>query len=284
MAAATLGRRQLGLLLATESVRVNGRRARKGTIVQAGDQVTVDPPSSSQTDTSVAATCPLPLVYEDATLVVIDKPPGIPSTIGRSAGPSVAATLLLRYPEMAAIDGRRAAGLVHRLDTGTSGLLLAARDLDSHTRLRDAFVRKAVAKDYLAVVVGRLDRAETVSVALARHPRSPGRMIPARGTTKAWPAHTEITPVESDDGLSVVRLRMRTGVTHQLRLHLALLGHPVVGDTRYGRPHPDVPSEGWHYLHARGVHFDAPELPRGLATPFPEHWRRLFAARGWSEI
>jgi 23S rRNA pseudouridine1911/1915/1917 synthase len=279
--AAALGRRRLGALLAAHGVRVNGRRARKGTIVRSGDTITLAAwPSRPAPD--LDGVVPLAVVYEDAHLVAVDKPPGIPTTIGATAGASVAASLLARFPEMAAIDADRGAGLVHRLDTGTSGLLIAARDASSYARLRHEFTRKTVAKEYLAVVRGRLDRPQVVTEPLARHPRRRSRMIVATPGARAWAAHTDITPLVTDGDLSVVRLVMRTGVTHQLRLHLALLGHPVVGDRRYG----DATVEArvgvdWHYLHARALQFDAADLPRGLAAPFPTHWCALFATRRW---
>ena len=279
--AAGLGRRRLGALLATGGVRVNGRPARKGTIVRDGDAITLAAwPEPAAPD--AGAVTPLAIVHADADLVAVDKPPGMPSTIGKTAGASVAAGLLARFPEMAAIDAARAAGLAHRLDTGTSGLLVAARNPTTYARLRHEFARKAIAKDYLAVVRGRLDRPQVVTEPLARHPRGRSRMMVAPPGMRAWTARTEATPIHADDDLSLVRLRMRTGVTHQLRLHLALLGHPVVGDRRYG----DAALEAgvgveWHYLHAWALTFDAADLPRGLATPFPEHWRALLAERRW---
>lgn len=276
-----LGRRQARALIAAGAVRVNGRPVRKSTRVRAGDEITI----AVEPLAAPAPSPPLVEVFRDDDLVVVDKPPGIPSTRGRT-GASVAAALLARYPEMAAIDGGPAGALVHRLDTGTSGLLIAARHPAAHGRLRAELTRKAVTKEYLAVVTGRFDRADTITVPLARRRRGSGRMVPARPGAKAWPAHTEVAPVASDGRLSVVRLRMRTGVTHQLRLHLALHGHPVLGDRRYGEPADALGRHAtggaWHFLHARAVEFDAADLPRGLVTAFPAHWRPLFGARGWS--
>jgi 23S rRNA pseudouridine1911/1915/1917 synthase len=272
----------VGALLAAGVVRVNGRRARKGTMVHAGDAVTVADGPPVDSAASVTSALRLPPVHEDADLVAVDKPPGVPTTIGNTAGPSVAAALLARFPEMGVIDPRRAAGLVHRLDTGTSGLLIAARSPTTYARLRREFAAKAIEKEYVAVVRGRLDRPHIVAEPLARHPRRRNRMIVARPDRPGWTARTDVVPLRADDDLSVVRLIMRTGVTHQLRLHLSLLGHPVMGDRRYG----DAALESqvgveWHYLHARALRFDAPDLPRGLAAPFPEHWRALFATRAW---
>jgi 23S rRNA pseudouridine1911/1915/1917 synthase len=224
----------------------------------------------------------LTVVYEDTSLIAVDKPPGVPTTIGKTPGPTVAGSLLARFPDMAAIDARRSAGLVHRLDTGTSGLLLAARNPETYGRLRHEFARKAIVKEYLAVVRGRVDRPQVVSQPLARHPRRRDRMVVARTGVRAWAARTEVAPLISDDDLSVVRLVMRTGVTHQLRLHLALLGHPVLGDGRYGDRRLESGVGGdWHYLHARSVIFDDADLPGRIVTPFPHHWRALFSAHRW---
>ena len=265
-------------------MRVNGKTARKSTIVRAGDVVTFralpEPPR-------VDDDAPLAILHVDDELVAIDKAAGLPTTIGSPAGASVAAALLARFPEMASFDARHA-GLVHRLDTGTSGLLLAARNPTMHARLRAAFAAKRVTKEYLAVVVGRLDSHHVVTHALARHPKSRGRMVIARHTARAWVAETEVTPIAGDADLTLVRLHMRTGVTHQLRVHLASLGHPIVGDRRYGREtepiDPRVAPGGWHFLHARALTIvdDADAtLPRHFTTPFPAHWNPLFASRGW---
>jgi len=282
---AGLGRRRLTALLDAGRVRVNGKPARKGTIVRAGDTITFREPERETVPTEITPS--LTVLYEDAELVAVDKPPAVPTTIGRMPGPSIAAALLARFPEMAALDERGHAGLVHRLDTGTSGVLLAARTPRAHETLRAAFAEKRVVKDYLAVVAGRLAGPQLVSQPLARHPRSRGRMIPAREGRKAWPAATEVVPIGGDDAFTIVRLRMRSGVTHQLRVHLAGLGHPILGDRRYGPTHADpLPRgdtpPGWHYLHAWTIACDDADVLPGIATPFPAHWRPLFAARGWS--
>lgn len=280
---AGFGRRRLAALLDAGRVRVNGKPARKGTIVRAGDTITL---RERERETATAATAtPLAVLFEDADIVAVDKPPATPTTIGRTQGPSVAAGLLVRFPEMAALDERGHAGLVHRLDTGTSGVLLAARTHSAYAQLRAAFAGKRVVKDYLAVVTGRLADPQLVTQPLARHPRSRTRMIPARAGLKAWPATTEIVPIGGDDTFTVVRLRMRTGVTHQLRVHLAGLGHPILGDRRYAPPRGEEEEHGatprWHYLHAWAIACADADLFPAIATPFPAHWRPLFAARAW---
>ena len=275
-----IGRRAIAALLAAGSVRVNGRPAKKGTLVRAGDEVTIraDPPALPP-----APATSLALLHVDADLVAIDKPPGVPTAIGVAEVASVASALLVAFPEMAAIDRTRTAGLVHRLDTGTSGLLIAARNVETYARLRAAFAAKAVEKEYLALVTGRVRGPRTVDAPLARPRRSRKRMVVARDGMRAWPARTEVDPLFGDDDVTLVRLRMRSGVTHQLRLHLASIGHPIIGDARYGdrRVAGRLGSTAeWHCLHARAVAFDARDLP-ALRAPFPQHWRPLLAARAW---
>jgi 23S rRNA pseudouridine1911/1915/1917 synthase len=283
-----VGRRQLAAMLAAGEVSVNGRRAVKGTLLQRGDEVTIRALPASFVPL-IPERLDVPILHVDATVVVVDKPPGMPSTGGGRRGPSVAAALLHRFPEMAAIDARRAAGLVHRLDTGTSGLLIAARTPAAYRNWRLAFAHKRIEKDYLAVVRGTLSMSGSVERPLARRARGRGRMVPAPDATEAWTAGTDYTPIHRGRGFTLVALRMRTGVTHQLRVHMALLGHPIVGDRRYG---PDVAqadvvepvaigASAWHYLHALRVRVDDPSLAAGFEAPFPAHWRPLFRWLGW---
>ncbi len=273
------GRRRIAGLLRGGAVRVNGRRTAKAAVVTAGDEITIDPEALAAVPL-VPHDAPITIVHHDDDVVAIDKPPGMPSTAGPSGVPSVAAALLARYPEMAEIDPARAAGLVHRLDTGTSGLLLAARTADAHRRLRDAFAAKRMIKEYLAVVHGRVADAGVVTLPLVRRPRSRRRMIVAG---KGWNAATEYRPLAHADDLTLVHLRMRTGVTHQLRVHLAATGHPVVGDRRYGAGAAESHgAHGWHYLHALRIRSEDDTLAGAIATPFPRHWLEIASQRGWS--
>jgi 23S rRNA pseudouridine1911/1915/1917 synthase len=272
-------------MIASGAVRVNDRVARKSTSVRAGDAITIRhmAPPEARPD---AGDVPLALLHVSDEIVAVDKPPGLPTTIGAGDGASLAAALVARFPEMAALDARHA-GLVHRLDTGTSGILLAGRSREAYDRLRAAFTTRRVAKEYLAVVAGRVSSRHVVTHALARHPRSRGRMVVARHTARAWPAETEVTPIGGDAELTLVRLHMRTGVTHQLRVHLATLGHPIVGDRRYGGNLADptlhdlaLPS--WHFLHARALAVADDAFSGPVIAPFPAHWEALFAARRWT--
>jgi 23S rRNA pseudouridine1911/1915/1917 synthase len=205
----------------------------------------------------------------------------MPSTLGRSPFPSVAGVLAHRFPETATLDPHGAAGLVHRLDTGTSGLLMAARNADTYAQLRAAFRAKRIVKHYLAIVHGHVTAPVTVDQPLRRSRRRMRAAGPDQ--PQAWPATTRVQPLAGLPTLTLVHLQMRTGVTHQLRAHLAQLGHPVLGDDRYGDPARSVAaSVPWHYLHAAAVQLEEPDLPRRLHTAPPHHWLPLLRTLDWS--
>ncbi len=275
-----IGRRRIAAMLAAGGVRVNARPARKGMIVREGDVITIA--ALPTREPLVPTPLPLRIVHADDDLVAVDKPPGLPS-LGGARSPNVASALLARFPEMAAIDPMRGAGLVHRLDTATSGLLLAARHPASHARLRAEFTAKRIAKEYLAIVAGELTETGTIDQPLRRRRGTRGRVEPAARGSGGWDAVTHYAPLEQSAAMTLVRLRMRTGVTHQLRAHMAAIGHPVLGDARYGGARARevaLPFDG-QCLHALSVDFDAVGLPR-LATEFPSHWAPLCEAAGWS--
>jgi 23S rRNA pseudouridine1911/1915/1917 synthase len=271
-----LSRRLVRRLIGEGGVRVNGRRARKGVRLQPGDVVTVPAlPASLAPEPELS----LPIVYEDDALVAVDKPGGMP---GHALDPrqrgTAAAFLLARYPEMAAVGDPLAPGLVHRLDTGTSGLLLAARTAAAHAAVRASLRARAVEKRYLAVVDGaaRALHGRRVSAPLAHDPRDRRRMVPASGTARAWPAETVLSVLGTGAGRALVEATIRTGVTHQVRVHLAHLGHPVLGDVLYGG-RPDALAAGRHALHACRV--TLPHHPGGrsltLESALPAELRAL---------
>lgn len=258
-----LSRRLLRALVADGAVRVNGRRVRKGMRVVAGDVVELPdlPPLAPEPDV------PLRVLYEDAAIVAVDKPGGVR---GHALDPrqrgTIAAALLARHPELAEVGDRLAPGLVHRLDTGTSGVLVAARTAAVHRALRDAFRGHGVAKRYVAVVAGVPHPGTTVDAPLAHDPHDRRRMRVARGVDRAWPARTTVVAVEPRGPRALVEVEIRTGVTHQIRVHLAHLGHPVVGDALYGGP-PGALAPHRHALHARRIALPAPTP--AIEAPIP---------------
>ena len=274
-----LSRRLVRSLIAEGLVRVDGRRAAKGARVAAGAVVTV--PALEPRPAPEPALV-VPIVHEDAHVVVLDKPGGMPAHAldPRQRG-TVAAFVLARYPETAAIGDALAPGLVHRLDTGTSGLLLVARTADAYRRLRAALRVRAVEKRYVALVAGHPAAPRwCVDVPLAHDPRDRRRMIAGAPGLRSWPASTELRVTGSAGAHALVEATMLTGVTHQVRVHLALGGHPVLGDELYGGPAADLPA-GRHALHAVALRFAHPGTgePIVITSPVPADIARLAAPR-----
>jgi 23S rRNA pseudouridine1911/1915/1917 synthase len=268
-----LSRRIVHRLIADGAVRVNGRRAAKGTRVAPGDAVSVP----WLTALAPEPTLPVRVVHVDAHVVALEKPGGMPSHAldPRETG-TAAAYLVAHFPETASVGEPFAAGLVHRLDTGTSGLLLAARTTAVHAALREAFAARRVTKRYLAVVTGTLASAADVAHPLAHDPGDRRRMRVARPGEASWPAHTHVEPLARDGDRLLVAATIRTGVTHQVRVHLASLGLPVVGDRLYGGADAAL-SDGRHALHASALTIAAGVLPEPLAleSELPDDLREL---------
>ncbi len=272
-----LSRRLVRRLIAEGAVRVNGAPGRKGTLLRPGDVVALPPTPTLVPEPERA----VPVVYVDAELVALDKPGGVR---GHALDPrergTVAAFVLGRWPETAALGDPLAPGFVHRLDTGTSGLLLVARTAAAFAALRAAFRDRRVEKTYLAVVAGSPPPRAHLDTPLAHDPRDRRRMVAAHPGERAWPAVTEVETLAVVGDSALVRARMRTGVMHQIRAHLALLGHPVLGDAVYGGP-PAPLAPGRHALHAAELVLPHPAAGRTLRleSPLPADLRALLRRR-----
>jgi 23S rRNA pseudouridine1911/1915/1917 synthase len=173
------------------------------------------------------------VAYEDEHLLVVDKPAGLVVHPGRGNERGTLAQLLAGVAA-GGVDPERA-GIVHRLDRDTSGLMLVARSDEVHTLLQRALAKRQITREYLALVEGRPpSRTGTVEAPIGRHPRVRTRM--AVGGNAARGARTHFTLERALDGYSLLRLRLDTGRTHQVRVHMQAIGHPVCGDPEYGTP------------------------------------------------
>ena len=212
--------------------RLNGVAARPSTALAAGDRIDCTPPERREERVQPEAG-DLALLYEDDDLAVLDKPAGLTvhPGAGRTTG-TLAHLLLARYPEMAGVGGAGRPGIVHRLDQGTSGVLVAARTPTAHTRLARAFAGREVEKHYLALVYGEPSRPEgLIDAPIGRHATRRKEMTvrpDGRPARTGW--HTRAAAA----GIALVELDLFTGRTHQIRVHLKHIGHPLVGDPVYG--------------------------------------------------
>jgi 23S rRNA pseudouridine1911/1915/1917 synthase len=282
-----LSRSRLQALIAEGHVTVDGRPRAASAKVKAGQSVAVRIPPP------VAATpqpedIPVAVVYEDARLLVVDKPAGLAvhPGAGRPGGTLVNA-LLHRQRDLSGVGGVLRPGIVHRLDKGTSGLLVVAKDDDAHRALARQFAARSVEKEYLAVVLGvPRARAGVVELAIGRDPVHRRRMSVRAARGRAACSRWEV--VEALEGAALLRVRIETGRTHQIRVHLSALGHPVAGDETYGgrapagrgRAQAALAALERPALHAARLAFAHPDDGRRLAfeSPLPADLARLVAA------
>jgi 23S rRNA pseudouridine1911/1915/1917 synthase len=262
-----LSRSAAARLARAGQVVVNGRQGRPSDAVRAGDVVEYEPPEPATLEPSPEA-IPLTVVHDDPDLVVIDKPAGlvVHPAAGHRTGTLVHALLGLGG-EWSAVGGAARPGIVHRLDRGTSGLMLAARTDQAHRALAAQLAARTLSRTYLAIVRGSLavdDRV--VEGPIGRHPRERLRMAVVEG---GRPARTRVRAVERRAGHTLVQCDLDTGRTHQIRVHLAALGHPVAGDDLYGRRRPGDPERPM--LHAHRLRFRHPRTgePMTFESPPP---------------
>jgi len=264
------GRRRAAQWIREGRVRVDGRAALAATPAQAGQSVEISDPNPIAV-TPVDAARPVRILLARGDLLAVDKPAGLHTQHGRSGG-SVAEFLERCFPAIVQVGNRpEEAGTVHRLDRDTSGVLLAATSGEEYRRLRSLFSQGQVVKDYLALVAGRLGGAVVVERPLATRA---SRVVPASRHERGRAARTVATALETGDGWSLVHARMCTGVRHQIRAHLALSGHPLLGDGKYGGPVLPSAPRGGHLLHAMRVRIDG-ELD--VTAPVPADFAETYA-------
>jgi 23S rRNA pseudouridine1911/1915/1917 synthase len=225
-------RSQLARLIRDGRVRLRGAPAKPATEVVAGDVVVVELPAPEPSDL-MPEDLPIGILWEDDRLAVVDKPAGM---VTHPAGPLRTGTLvnalLAKLGGLSAEGGALRPGIVHRLDKGTSGLLVVAKDDETHRRLADQLRDRTLKRTYDAVAWGRVAPADfVVDAPIGRHPRDRKRMAVVEGGREA---RSHVTVLAATELASRLEVRLETGRTHQIRVHLRHKGHPVVGDAAYG--------------------------------------------------
>ncbi len=230
-----VSRTRLKALIEGGRVSVNGRAVKPSVRLRAGQEVRVTVPPAPPEELR-AEPIPLRVIFEDADVLVVDKParmvvhPGA----GQRSG-TLAHALLAHAPSIAGVGGPRRPGIVHRLDKGTSGLLVVAKTARAYSELTAELVARRVSRRYLVLVRGEVPRAEgVIETPIGRHPRQRTRMavLPAGRGKRAV---TRFRVLERFKGFTYLEAQLETGRTHQIRVHLSHIGHPVVGDTTYRR-------------------------------------------------
>jgi 23S rRNA pseudouridine1911/1915/1917 synthase len=263
-------RSQIQRLIKEGRVHLAGRAAKANQAVRTGQTVQIEIPEPAE-PTPQAEELPLPIVYQDRDVIVVDKPAGmvVHPAAGHASGTLVNA-LLHHVTDLSGIGGEKRPGIVHRLDRGTSGLLVAAKHDAAHEQLARQFRDREVEKEYVALVWGVVQAGRRIDAPIGRDPANRKKM--SARARRSREAVTRIVRAEPlGPALTLARVAIQTGRTHQIRVHLSAIGHPIVGDPLYGGVHRRVPGD------LRPVtHLDRPFLHAArLAFKHPADGRRM---------
>ena len=270
-----LTRSQATRLIESGEVAVNGRAVSKSYKLAGGEDIAVTLPEPEPVE-AVPQDIPLDVVYEDADVIVVNKPSGmvVHPAPGHPDGTLVNALLYHCAGTLSGVGGALRPGIVHRIDRDTSGLIIAAKNDAAHQYLSAQLADHTLARTYECIVVGALreDRG-TVDAPIARHPTDRKRMAVVAGGREAV-THWEV--IARYPGYTHVRCRLETGRTHQIRVHMAYIGHPILGDTVYGAK-KEVPGLTGQCLHAVGLRFLHPRTHEvvELSCPLPDEFTRM---------
>jgi len=235
-------RSQIQRLIKDQSVRVAGQVAKSNQPVKAGQIVVLDVPEPVEAEPQAEA-LPLPILYQDHDVIVVDKPAGmvVHPAAGHSSGTLVNA-LLHHVTDLSGIGGEKRPGIVHRLDRGTSGLMVIAKNDAAHEELARQFHDREVEKEYVALVWGVVQAGRRIDAPIGRDPANRKKM--SARARRSREAVTRIVRTERiNPAVTLAEIAIYTGRTHQIRVHLSAIGHPIVGDPLYGGVHRRVPGD-----------------------------------------
>ncbi|WP_420627436.1 RluA family pseudouridine synthase [Candidatus Leptofilum sp.] len=273
-----LSRTQIQRLLKEGQILVNGRSAKANLKLEGGEEVTITLPEPKETEL-IPEDIPLDIQYEDDDMLVVNKPAGmvVHPAVGHASGTLVNAVLFHR-PDLPGIGGEKRPGIVHRLDKETSGLIAIAKNEGALRHLQAQFKARTVGKQYLALVDGQVQPPSAlIDAPIGRDPRQRKKMavIPYGRSSRSRPAQTQYDTVTAYDDHTLLQCELFTGRTHQIRVHLAYIGNPIVGDKVYGRRKQSIRLKR-HFLHAAVLRVKRPsddeeltlhaELPPELET------------------
>ena len=244
-------------LLEDGCVTIGGKPVKKNYRTTSGDEITVEIPEPQEVDIA-AKDIPLEIVYEDEDVIVINKPKGlvVHPAAGHRDDTLVNGLLFAKAGQLSGINGELRPGIVHRIDKDTSGLLAVAKNDLAHTVLASQLKDHSMARTYEAIVCGSFKEDEgTVDAPIGRHPTDRKKMCVTARNSKNAVTHWEV--VNRYRGYTHIRCRLETGRTHQIRVHMAHIGHPILGDTVYGHKKPELGQDS-QCLHAGTLCFTHP--------------------------
>ena len=263
-------------LIEAGAVRLNGKLPKKNDRLNLGDTVEYTIPEPKEVDIT-PKDIPLEIVYEDEDVAVINKPKGlvVHPAAGHQDDTLVNGLLYAMGDSLSGINGELRPGIVHRIDKDTSGLLAIAKNDLAHTVLASQLKDHSMARTYEAIVCGsfREDRG-TVDAPIGRHPTDRKKMCVTQRNSKPAVTHWEV--VERFRGYTHIRCRLETGRTHQIRVHMAYIGHPILGDTVYGHKKPEL-GQSSQCLHAGALCFRHPRDGRPVLVfaPLPDYFQQV---------
>jgi len=276
-----LSRSQLQRLIKDGCVLVAGKAAKANQAVKPGQEISIDVPELIDA-APAAEDLPLPIIYQDKDLIVVDKPAGmvVHPAAGHEGGTLVNA-LLHHVDDLSGIGGEKRPGIVHRLDKGTSGLMVVAKHDKAHEELSRQFAEREVEKEYLALTWGEVRAGRRIDAPIGRDPNNRKKMasdpVDSARLRRTSAAVTRIVRAEHFGRvLTLVQVAIHTGRTHQIRVHLSAIGHPIVGDALYGGVHRRVPGDlravthlQRPFLHAARLAFTHPTENRRMEFESP---------------
>ncbi|OGQ08181.1 MAG: hypothetical protein A3G32_08555 [Deltaproteobacteria bacterium RIFCSPLOWO2_12_FULL_40_28] len=280
-----LSRSQASFRINQKHVLVNGKGVKPSLLLKRGDQITFIPFEIKKSEL-IPENLPLSILFEDSHLIVINKAPGqlVHPGAGHPRG-TLTQALLSHCKGLSQIGGVERPGIVHRLDKGTSGVLVVAKDDISHIELSRQFKNREIEKIYWTLVYGKLKSIGSIKTLLSRHPKNRKKFASA---LKGKEAISHYRRCDEACGLSFVEVKIDTGRTHQIRVHLSELGFPIVGDSTYGGISPAknlkdknlfslIKNLDHTLLHARTLKFVHPfsKQPMTFTAPIPESFRSI---------
>ncbi len=272
----TLSRSQVQRLIEQGAVTCGGRSVRKQEKLPAGSELVLTLPEVREVPIE-AQQIPLDVRYEDADVIVVNKPKGmvVHPAPGHTDGTLVNALLAHCGDSLSGIGGEKRPGIVHRIDMDTSGLIIAAKNDAAHAALAAQLKDHSLARTYVCIVCGRVkDDSGTIDAPIGRHPTDRKKMAVTQKNSREAVTHWRV--LERFAGHTLVECRLETGRTHQIRVHMAYRGHPILGDMVYGHKKPEL-GQSSQCLHAKELTFLHPRSGERVTVscPLPEYFDAL---------